>query len=59
MDLWFGDPYRDYDVIENAISFDVLPRDQFGTGLVPGPDVGVMLWPAEWTFQADATVQKR
>lgn len=50
--LWFGDPYRDYDVIENAVTFDVVSRDLFGTGLVPGPDLGVIVWPARWEFGA-------
>lgn len=55
VDLWFGDPYRDYDIIENAISFDVLPRDRFGTGLNPPPEIGLIVWPACWTFEADET----
>ncbi len=58
VDLWFGDPYQDYDVIENAISFDVLPRDHFGTGLLPPPQIGLIVWPACWTFEADKTPGK-
>jgi len=53
VDLWFEGLYRNYDVIESAISFDVVSRDVFGTGLVPGPELGVIVWPAEWNFQAD------
>jgi hypothetical protein len=50
VDLWLGDPYRDYDAIESAVAFDVVANDRFGTGLVPDQDIGMIVWPARWEF---------
>jgi lipopolysaccharide transport system ATP-binding protein len=51
LDLWFGDPYRDYETLEDALAFEVVARDVFGTGVIPPPDTGVVVWPARWKFE--------
>ena len=51
VDLYFGDQHQDYDIIHEAISFNVLATDVFGTGQLPPPAAGPIYWPARWTFQ--------
>lgn len=46
----FGDPSRDLDIIRDAISFEVVPADLLGTGMLPRPIDGPVFWPATWTF---------
>jgi lipopolysaccharide transport system ATP-binding protein len=46
----FGDPSRDLDIIRDAISFEVVPADLLGTGMLPRPTDGPVFWPAIWTF---------
>ena len=41
---------RDLDVIREAISFEVVPADLLGTGMLPRPIDGPVFWPATWTF---------
>jgi lipopolysaccharide transport system ATP-binding protein len=53
LDLYFGDfgdPSRDLDIIRDAISFEVVPADLLGTGMLPRPIDGPVFWPATWTF---------
>jgi lipopolysaccharide transport system ATP-binding protein len=53
MDLYlgdFGDPSRDLDIIREAISFEVVPADLLGTGMLPRPSDGPVFWPATWSF---------
>ncbi|MDO8431594.1 MAG: ABC transporter ATP-binding protein [Candidatus Binatus sp.] len=40
LDLWFGDRASDLDVIFEAISFDVIPADVFGTAQLPWAHLG-------------------
>lgn len=49
VDLYLGDEYQDYDAIYDAILFDVVPADVFGTGQLPGGECGSVFWPASWT----------
>jgi lipopolysaccharide transport system ATP-binding protein len=44
----FGDPSRDLDVIREAISFEVVPADLLGTGMLPNPADGPVFWTAKW-----------
>jgi lipopolysaccharide transport system ATP-binding protein len=46
IDLFFGDEYQSLDVIYDAISFDVIPVDVFGSGQVPHATEGTIYWPA-------------
>jgi lipopolysaccharide transport system ATP-binding protein len=50
VDLHFGDPYFDYDVIYDATTFEVLTSDVFGNGKLPGAECGPIFWPASWTY---------
>jgi hypothetical protein len=49
-DLFLGDSYRDYDVVLDAISFEVVAADVFGSGRLPDADCGSVFWPASWTY---------
>ncbi len=50
VDLSFGDPYFDYDVIYDAVGFEVLVADVFGNGKLPAAECGSVFWPATWTL---------
>jgi hypothetical protein len=49
-DLFLGDAYRDYDVVHDAISFEVVAADVFGSGRLPDANCGSVFWPASWTY---------
>jgi lipopolysaccharide transport system ATP-binding protein len=52
VDLWFGDGDIDYDIITNAISFDVvLPNNVYGGDFKPDAGMGVIVWPVQWEFE--------
>ena len=44
----FSDPSRDLDVIRDAISFEVIPADLLGTGMLPSSGSGPIFWTARW-----------
>jgi lipopolysaccharide transport system ATP-binding protein len=46
IDLFFGEEYQNLDVIYDAISFEVIPVDVFGSGQVPHATDGTIFWPA-------------
>lgn len=46
IDAFLGDEYQSIDVIYDAISFEVLPVDVFGSGQVPNATEGTIYWPA-------------
>ena len=50
LDLYLGDEYMDYDCIYEAISFEVLPADIFGSGRLPPGSDGPIFWRARWSF---------
>jgi lipopolysaccharide transport system ATP-binding protein len=50
IDLWLGDGYGDRDAIERAISFDVGGSDYYGTGIMPGADLGHWLVKPNWNL---------
>jgi lipopolysaccharide transport system ATP-binding protein len=50
LDLYLGDYYQDFDTVLEAITFEVVPSDVFGTGRLPPPGVGVIYVPAAWTL---------
>ncbi len=54
LDLYCGDWHRDLDVIHEAISFEVVPADVFGTGLLPSRAAGPILWPATFEVRPSA-----
>jgi lipopolysaccharide transport system ATP-binding protein len=49
----FGDPSRDVDIIRDAISFEVVPADLLGTGMLPNAADGPIFWTAKWTVGTD------
>jgi lipopolysaccharide transport system ATP-binding protein len=50
IDLSLGDSFRDLDVVNDAITFEVLPVDVFGTGKLPPPGSAVVFWPAHFAI---------
>ncbi|HTQ23428.1 MAG TPA: ABC transporter ATP-binding protein [Candidatus Binataceae bacterium] len=57
IDLYLGDftdTSRELDIIREAISFEVVPADLLGTGMLPRPTDGPIFLPATWTFARGA-----
>ncbi len=52
MDLYLGDHAKDLDVIVDAISFEVLSADVFGSGKIPPSLAGPIFQRASWTVEA-------
>ncbi|SRR5579875_493500 len=48
LDLWLGDPTHDFDIIFDAISFEVTPADLLGTGHLPPSSLGPVFCRANW-----------
>ena len=57
LDLYLGDRNQDLDIVHEAISFDVLAADVFGTGQLPPPAAGPIYWPARWTLAPGGSVE--
>jgi lipopolysaccharide transport system ATP-binding protein len=51
IDLYFGDLAQDYDIVEDALAFEVLPSDVFGTGKLPLPHCGPVFTSARFALQ--------
>ncbi len=51
VDLFFGNGSRDLDVVHEAIAFDIVPTDVFGSGKLPPKAGGPILWPATFDLQ--------
>jgi lipopolysaccharide transport system ATP-binding protein len=49
IDLYFGDGYTDHDVVYDAVTFEVVASDVFGSGKLPPAECGSFYWPATWT----------
>jgi hypothetical protein len=54
VDLYFGNESRDLDTIYDAITFEVVPADVFGSGKLPHKGAGPILWPASWDLRASS-----
>jgi lipopolysaccharide transport system ATP-binding protein len=50
IDLTLGDSFRDLDTVDDAITFEVLPADVFGTGKLPPPGSAVIFCPARFSL---------
>jgi len=50
LDLWLGDVAGDFDIIFDAISFEVLPVDLFGSGRLPPSSGGAVFCEAKWAI---------
>jgi lipopolysaccharide transport system ATP-binding protein len=57
LDLWLNNGTENLDVIHEAISFDVLPADIFGTGQLPPPGTGPVFWPATFSLASSSKDQ--
>jgi len=56
VDLYFGEEYRDLEVVREALSFHVEPADVFGTGQLCPPQAGPICWGAR--FEYDDCLEK-
>jgi lipopolysaccharide transport system ATP-binding protein len=52
IDLFLTEEYQDLDIVYDAISFEVIAADVFGTGQIPPPNHGSIFWPAEFELHA-------
>jgi lipopolysaccharide transport system ATP-binding protein len=60
IDLFLSEEYQNNDVVYDAISFEVVEADVFGTGQVPPANEGSIFWSAEFEMcAAEATVEGR
>jgi len=50
IDLSLGDSLRELDTVNDAITFEVLPADVFGTGKLPPPGSAIVFWPAHFSI---------
>jgi lipopolysaccharide transport system ATP-binding protein len=50
--FFLGNMHGDTHVAENALSFDVMERDIWGTGRVPQSNASAIWWPAKFTFES-------
>jgi lipopolysaccharide transport system ATP-binding protein len=50
IDLSLGDGLRELDAVNDAITFEVLPADVFGTGKLPPPGSALVFWPAHFSI---------
>jgi lipopolysaccharide transport system ATP-binding protein len=50
IDLSLGDGFRELDAVNDAITFEVLPADVFGTGKLPPPGSAIVFWPAHFAI---------
>jgi len=51
IDLYFGDWEHDLDIILDAVSFEVVPADVYGTGKLPPPAAGIAFWDAKFRLE--------
>jgi lipopolysaccharide transport system ATP-binding protein len=56
IDLFFGEEYQNVDMVYDAISFEVIPLDVFGSGEIPHTSEGTIFWPAEFEIRARESV---
>lgn len=50
MDLYFGDSVASLDVVRDAVSFEVVQSDVYGTGRLPHANSGSVLWRGQWDW---------
>jgi lipopolysaccharide transport system ATP-binding protein len=51
LDLYLGDEHQDHDVIHDAIGFEVLQADIFGSGKLPPGSAGPIFHHAKWCLR--------
>jgi lipopolysaccharide transport system ATP-binding protein len=55
IDLYFGHHHGDTDEVHDAIAFEVLPADVFGSGQLPPTSSGPIFWPAKFSLEGEPT----
>jgi lipopolysaccharide transport system ATP-binding protein len=51
--FWLGDHARDTHVIHNALSFEVVAFDIWGTAKIPDSRASLLWWPTTFTIESD------
>ena len=51
VDVYFGDSFTSLDIVRNAAAFEIRSSDVYGTGRLPPPGCGPLLWRARWTWE--------
>jgi lipopolysaccharide transport system ATP-binding protein len=51
--LYMGDHCGDHHVVDDALTFEVVERDLYGTGKVPPPSQSLMWWPTTFRFEPE------
>ncbi len=54
VDLYLGDVGGDFDIIYDAMSFEIIPADVYGTGRIPGASFGPIFCMADWELKPDS-----
>jgi lipopolysaccharide transport system ATP-binding protein len=49
-DLYLGDQHASLDRVHDAVGFNVVAADVYGTGKLPPPHAGSLVWTADWTL---------
>ena len=52
INLYLGNLSEDIDIIEKALSFEVIERDIWGQGKVPPSNVSYLWWPTTFKFSS-------
>ena len=52
IDFYFGDDSQDYDTIEYAVTFEVVPADIYGSGKLPSAKCGPIFTSAEFSLKS-------
>jgi lipopolysaccharide transport system ATP-binding protein len=55
LDLYLGDEHKSIDSVMDAIGFDVIATDIYGSGRLPPANCGPFLWSAEWSLGCAAS----
>ena len=55
VDLFLGNEHEDFDVVDEAIGFEIMPEDVYGSGKLPPPSSGSIWLPTTWTLTPDTS----
>jgi lipopolysaccharide transport system ATP-binding protein len=50
LDLYLGDNLQNFDTVINALTFDIVAADVYGTGKLPPAGTGPIFWNALWSM---------
>jgi lipopolysaccharide transport system ATP-binding protein len=59
IDLYLGDEHQNLDAVTDAVTFEVVPADVYGTGKLPRSKAGLIFWDATWSVRDDASQDRQ